>query len=160
MREPGHFLLNIGFVVIVVFILSLIYVSEPAGLFSLFFKSVLVTIIKWCLWAADYAQELGECIFKDWQSSQQHRFPFPARPPPYIDYAIKSTEFVADMLRDIGSLLAWGAISYRSYGSANPFTHWPARFVLTGRGLFLSDEVVHLSFTPTWATKLWPFSLT
>lgn len=158
MSEPNHFLRNIGFVIIFVFTLNLVYVSEPAGSFSLFFKSVLVTIIKWCLWVADYVQELGEGIFKDWQSDQQHKYPLP--PPPYIDYAIKSTEFVADMLRDLGSLLACGAISYRNYGSANPFTHWPARFVLTGRGLFLSDEVVHLSFTPTWAMKLWPFSLT
>lgn len=158
--EPDHFLRNIAFIVIAFFTLSLIYISEPAGPFSLFFKSALVAIIKMCLWAADYVHDLGESIFRDWQSDPQHRFPFPARPPLYIVYALKGCEFVADMLRYIGGLLARGAISYRNYGSANPFTLWPARILLTTRGLFLNDEGLVVSFTSTWATKVWPFSLT
>lgn len=158
--EPDNFLRNIAFIVIAFFTLSLIYVSEPAGPFSLFFKSALVAIIKMCLWAADYVHDLGESIFRDWQSDPQHRFPFPARPPLHIVYALKGCEFVADMLRYIGSLLARGAISFRNHGSANPFTLWPARILLTTRGLFLNYEGFVVSFTSTWATKVWPFSLT
>lgn len=158
--EPDNFLRNIALIAIAFFTLNLIYVSEPAGSFSLFFKSLLVAIIKMCLWAADYVHDIGESIFRDWQSDPQHRFPFPARPPLYIFYALKGCEFIADMLRYIGSLLARGAISYRNYGSANPFTLWPARILLTTRGLFLNDEGLVVSFTPTWATKVWPFSLT
>lgn len=116
--------------------------------------------MKLCLWAADYVHELGEGIFRDWQSDPQHRFPFPARPPLYIVYALKGCEFVADMLQYIGSVLARGAITYRNYGSANPFTLWSARILLTARGLFLKNEVLGVSFTPTGATNLWPFSLT
>lgn len=164
-QKPDHFNRNAFLIVSVIFIINLIYISEPAGPFSLFFRSALVTSIKLCFSVADHVQELGESVFRLW-ADQLHTFPFPARPPHYVVYALKISEFGADLLRYVGSFLASQAISYRNYGSSNPFTNWPARFVLTAGGLFPPNEVLDVSFTPTWATNsptwasnLWPFKL-
>lgn len=147
-----------------IFILNFILLSEPAGEASFIFRTGLVAAMKFCLQAADYAQETTRQTLIEWHKSPQYkaftRFELAydnPRPPLHVRVALYGCEFGDHMLRHIGSLLASAAISYRNYGSASPLTVWPARFLLTARGLFTPEEVLNVSFTPTWATNLWSF---
>lgn len=156
-QETDHWLLKFAVIVSAIFTLNLILISEPAGSVSLGFRTVLVAATKFCLRVADYVQEIGEGTLREWQEDPQHRYPFPAKIPHHVGYALKGSAFAANMLRYIGSFLASGAISYRNYGSGSPLSLWPARILLTARSLFLSEEVLNVSFTPTWGTSLWTF---
>lgn len=153
-QASNRSLRNAVFTVLAVFLINLIYISEPAGPVSQLFHSAMVFSTQTCFSVADYVQEFGDGIFEEWQLDPQHKDSLPEKPPHHVVYALKSSEFGADMLRYIGSSLASQAISYRNYGSSNPLTLWPARIVLTARGLFLPEEALNLSFTPIWATNL------
>lgn len=146
---------NVALIILAALVFCAIYVTASADPFTIFFHSTLVVTIKWCFSVADRVQETGEGIFRGWQEADpQHRSPnFPAMPPFYIFYALKSSEFASDVLRDTGSLLAAQIISYHSYGFGNPLTTSPARVVLAARSLFLPDQVLGVS---TWVPKVWP----
>lgn len=152
---------NVAIIILVVLALCAIYLLATAVPVTMPFHSNLVAGIKWCFSAADYVQELGEGPLRDWQTNIQYKLPISARPPLHIAYAYKSSRFAADVLREAGSFLAAKVISHRNYGSSNPFLPSPARIVLATRSLFLPDEVLRVSFTPTWVPNVWSkFSLT
>ncbi|KAK7705536.1 hypothetical protein SLS64_007903 [Diaporthe eres] len=146
---------NVALIILAALVLCAIYLTASADPFTIFFHSTLVATIKWCFSVADRVQETGEGIFKGWQEADpQNRSPnFPAASPFYIFYALKSSEFAADVLRDAGGFLAAQVISYRSYGFGNPLTTSPARVVLAARSLFLPDQLLGVS---TWVPKVWP----
>ncbi|KAI7773029.1 hypothetical protein LA080_012407 [Diaporthe eres] len=146
---------NVALIILIALVSCAIYVIASADPFIIVFHSTLVATIKWCLSVADRVQEMGEGIFKGWQEADpQHRSPnFPAISPFYVFYALKSSDFAADVLRDAGGFLAAQVISYRSYGFGNPLTTSPARVVLASRSLFLPDQVLGVS---TWVPKVWP----
>lgn len=157
-QEARHFYRIVAIMSFILFILVNVYIfGEPAGSLSTFCLSTLLATVRSCFSAADYFQELGRRTFENWQADPRHRYPFPAHPPAYIAYSQRSLEFVATVFRYIGSSLASQAISYRNYGSSNAYTLWPARLVVTARGLFLPDSLLNLSFTPAWATNLRSF---
>lgn len=141
---------NVAVFVLIALTLCAIYILATADPVNMLIHSNLVAGIKWCFSTADYVQELGAGPLRDWQTDVQYRLPISARPPLHIAYAYKSSGFVADVLREAGSFLAARAIGYRNYGSSNPLTPSPARIVLAARSLFLPDEVIRVSFTPTW----------
>lgn len=157
--KKDHLLRNAVLIILGVFLFNLIYVLEPAGPFSRLFHSAQLAGIKACLSAADYVEGWGQGVAKEWYGNRPTWLYFLFKKPPRVVYALESSRLGSDALRYVGNSLASHAASYRNYGSANPLTDWPARIVVTARGLVLPDEPLCLSFTPAWAMNLWPSGL-
>ncbi|POS71623.1 hypothetical protein DHEL01_v209989 [Diaporthe helianthi] len=127
----------------------LLYIMEPAGLFVQWLHIMWMASLKRCLRSADYFETISEDLVKTWHESTDQRWPYILKPPRYLIYAVNLSQWSAAFLRLVGDFMARGVITYRNNGAV--LRSWPARFVVTTRGLFARDWIRTVSFSPTWA---------